>query len=704
MTRAHRPCLIGTTFFLVAYSQLSISTPPTPISVRPVSSKDVPLGEVAKFNFHEFGDLVTRDSSHLGANKVSTWIEFGNTSHRLNNDILYERSGPNSGEGSKHGTLGPIISGRVKQEEGEQLDHFKTGLPVAGDGEITPFDTNAVLVSRKRSREVRTRKIEIKPEQKSMGEDLKAEKYDKEPLSSLDQRHKLLRCAVDHKPGDFEIIILDSKWDPLLAWAKTSVGRTDESGIMKDFILNFEKKVEKIINRLPLANPHQKIEISNPPIDLFLADSNELHLSDYFEFLIQPKGLRGKLKHFKRNLKTKKDQIVEILEALGLFHGLSISYGVDKRILGNQQGNTLEDLVRWFWGILFEETEDGPPVFGWFKGRWEVAEKAGEKFGSIKKLMFIILAEWNWNCVQFQNIAEIAISLLGYWYRINPSLGIGLLTFNKPETYWNSMSKINESKRKPPNQVKSISIYENQDQKLPMSTCQKEKVRIEIFESIKSVIRKRGSGITQEIISVIKKHLQSYLSRSRFDLCHENWVILDGLPLYILPVSPIQGNSMNQDCFIGLRNVEEAQRSRKHKFRLLEHKIIQVIKSIFILHNISAKKLGNEIINQGEDFIQWFLRILFVQTDSSLPIFGWVKIQFPPLCSPENLFSTAQKYLSIKLSDLDDQSKYQGYKIAIQLFEFWFKEKVLESNPYHPNQNIDMLYECVLNEVKLFID
>jgi hypothetical protein len=56
------------------------------------------------------------------------------------------------------------------------------------------------------------------------------------------------------------------------------------------------------------------------------------------------------------------------------------------------------------------------------------------------------------------------------------------------------------------------------------------------------------------------------------------------------------------------------------------------------------------------------------------------------------------------LSDLADQSKYHGWTIAIKPFGFLFKEKVLESNPHHPNHNLDMLFEGILNEVNLFID
>ncbi|POW18590.1 hypothetical protein PSHT_05686 [Puccinia striiformis] len=61
-------------------------------------------------------------------------------------------------------------------------------------------------------------------------------------------------------------------------------------------------------------------------------------------------------------------------------------------------------------------------------------------FGSVQKVMSIILM--NWKRPKIANINEVALSLLGHWYKITAlKLGRSYLTHH-PDTYWSMMARI----------------------------------------------------------------------------------------------------------------------------------------------------------------------------------------------------------------------------------------------------------------------
>ncbi|KAA1098332.1 hypothetical protein PGT21_033630 [Puccinia graminis f. sp. tritici] len=705
MNRAYHPWLLGITFYLISCFEFSFCNPPTSDCAPLVSSAIDALGHESEFNFHD------RELGHdyfqlsRGQGRVSktdtavdlieptilnTWnIGFNPDDH----DGWWEEISNDLGDGSKPDTLRAITPDQMEQNM------------AGGDDQI---DTSQIKTSKKRLGKVPDNKFKLDQELESMGEPLQSNlRPEKRPCRSVDERRKLVRCASNHKPGDFEIIALDSKWDPLLAWAQGSLGETADSAVMHHLVLCFGKQVKKINEKLTLAKPYRKVEFRELPIDFILADSPDTNEPGCHYFLIQPKGLRGQSYHFSRKLNTIKVQFVGILEALGLYHGLSILYGVDKRILGHKMKDSLEDLVNWFWGIFFEEAEDGPAIFGWFKGTWEAAKQAGNEFGSIKKVMLLILANWNWSKISFNHKSEIALSLLGFWYKTKADMKFGLEKFGDkvPEIYWNAMAEINQIKLKSWKQIEINFLHEDNVENRSVTYKETNEVSKLIFNSMKLHLQNENSGIEQSLRTHIKNKVHDFVSRSRFDLCYERMISLNGLPICLIPVATAQRNSINQEFFIGLRGIEDLPRKRQNKSRIIENRTTQIIQSLYAIHSLATEVFSDQEKNilRLDDLIKWFLNIIFDQTDSRLPLFGWVAIQSNHLHSPNKLFSNAQKYLSVKLNESGTWSMYTGMNIAISVFGFWYEEMTLiKSNLNYQGGDQDHSFQNVLNKMDNF--
>ncbi|KAI9614908.1 hypothetical protein H4Q26_009306 [Puccinia striiformis f. sp. tritici PST-130] len=253
---------------------------------------------------------------------------------------------------------------------------------------------HTALLSTKRSRE----EFEAHNGRQCMEEQQKAKKQIQGVLDSGDERLGPMGDVPDHN--------------------RPRNGETKDSPIMRDFAARFDAEVEKLNNLRPSRLTTDLISLSDMPLDLHLIhDSDSIDSSQGSrEFIIQLKRLRGRGKNYTKSMDRSKRRILDILEAMGLFHGLAVLHGLDPQILGN-----LKDLFAWFWSIFFEATEDGPPLFGLFKGTLEAAENAGKQFGSVKSEMSLVLANpKDLNPKDFF-LSRLALSLIEYRYSMNAS-------------------------------------------------------------------------------------------------------------------------------------------------------------------------------------------------------------------------------------------------------------------------------------------
>jgi hypothetical protein len=194
----------------------------------------------------------------------------------------------------------------------------------------------------------------------------------------------------------------------------------------------------------------------------------------------------------------------------------------------------------------------------------------------------------------------------------------------------------------------------------------------------------------------VRENFKKFLSRSRFDLCHEKEIIFHNLPMYIIPVSQPKPLLDNQQLFIGFRGIEVWQRKQKRSIESLMRRVSQIMMSLDIIHIIASKHLGPIMKKTHENFIKWFIGLMFDQTEGRLPLFGWVRItSLLPNREPEKLFSDPQKYLARALMYPGNLHTNGANYISNQLFGFWYEQIALkdlyEQHCYAPNSYSDLL-------------
>ncbi|POW07289.1 hypothetical protein PSTT_08377, partial [Puccinia striiformis] len=383
------------------------------------------------------------------------------------------------------------------------------------------------------------------------------------------------------------------------------------------------------------------------------------------DLLIKPAGVSSRTGAPERRLDDTKHRIAKILVALECFHRLAREHGIDDRIFGYQTMSDHSDLSDWFIGILFEKSEDSYPLFGHFQNEWPETVQPEKMFGSVQKVMSIILM--NWKRPKIVNINEVALSLLGHWYKITAlKLGRSYLTHH-PDTYWSMMARIIKEQPlrragllRKLNEEASVFKYHNGEE--DFFTINSERLmsreismwQSSLFDLIES--RRKtdlGSGMTKYIRERIEKKIR------------------EGVPR-----GPNSRDFEQRD--------KEYQRRKSNQYTLLERRITEIFESLNILHKIASEKnLDSKILGSGtgdthEQLMTWYLDVLFSEKSDSLPIFGTVKILFPPDRPIENLFGSAQKFLSITLSRLGKFKKTHSNRIALLLLGFWYQETALK--------------------------
>ncbi|KAH9468387.1 hypothetical protein Pst134EA_012009 [Puccinia striiformis f. sp. tritici] len=334
-------------------------------------------------------------------------------------------------------------------------------------------------------------------------------------------------------------------------------------------------------------------------------------------------------------------------------------------------------------GNFIQRTEDGPPLFGLFQGTWEAAEQADEQFGSLKRVMSMVLA--NLESSEFYNVDKtaVALSLLSYWYNMNASRlgGLGSDTDHADQLFWEKM-----------------------------------------VQSINAVRRNGVCDIGSTIPGEILTRLTEYTSRSRFDLDHEKKINIKGSPLHLIPITQDRGPLIHHQVFTGILSYEEMSKCKWMKVDMLERRIIPLLKSLDVVHRIASEILGEPMKACHKNLVEWFSGILFEKSYEKLPIFGWIKVpssspdltqcvpcgvaKRPPnpslIQSLEGLFGRAHLYLSRKLFDSGRQSQHLTHSMAITLFGIWYEDIALIHTPLRLQDDLPHSYKDLIGKMTTF--
>ncbi|KAH9447862.1 hypothetical protein Pst134EB_021856 [Puccinia striiformis f. sp. tritici] len=676
--RAQHPWFLGTTFLLTYYSKYSIGFPPTVTHAEAEPWGINAFGHVPELIWDEFDDLEPILDLQPVSPPSRTAPEVSDDlsdSLKIWQDILKAKDLETamgflgySNDGTNHDPISPGIPVPSGPQGNRPLDPPHIGA--SADSEFIVGHT--ALLSTKRSRE----EFEAHNGRQCMEEQQKAKKQIQGVLDSGDERLGPMGDVPDHnRSRKFEIMRWEAKWKPLFSWANASSGETKDSPIMRDFAARFDAEVEKLNNLRPSRLTTDLISLSDMPLDLHLIhDSDSIDSSQGSrEFIIQLKRLRGRGKNYIKSMDRSKRRILDILEAMGLFHGLTVLHGLDPHILGN-----LEDLFAWFWSIFFEATEDGPPLFGLFKGTLEAAENAGKRFGSVKSEMSLVLANpKDLNPKDFF-LYRLALSLIEYRYSMNASR-LGECDRNTDHTgkFWIKMEDIRKSRQ--PGLEKSDKLSDELQKQILLYTGWNKSKLASFLQSLNDIAIKGVYDVYPDISQEIRDRLLTFTSRSKFDLNYGKKMNVKGSPIYVIPIYQREGTSTYQELFIGLLQFEEMSKPKYTKSNLTYARITKIHKSLIVILGIASKILGEQLKSDYTSLTDWFIGILFKGVHGQLPIFGWVTIPSTPDQSQlEQLFSRAHICLSKNLVDSRKQAGHQTHSISMSLFGIWYEDVALK--------------------------
>ncbi|EFP81741.1 uncharacterized protein PGTG_07990 [Puccinia graminis f. sp. tritici CRL 75-36-700-3] len=504
------------------------------------------------------------------------------------------------------------------------------------------------------------------------------------PHSSIDKsEHNTVSQVVRSSagtPGDFEIRILNAQWAHILALTRKTIRKQDNPPDMTKIMQRLDKEIRLVQSALRHGIVEEKFELKGLPITVMIVRHRSTHRNPR-RLLIKLDGLRPDAGSSHRRLEDTKNRMANILEALEYFHRLAREQGVDEKIFGPQIKNIDTDLNQWFSDILFEKTEDSYPLFGRFSDEFISKTSPEASFGSVQKAISKVLMYWKRPKVE--KIYEVALSLLGYWYEINASkLGRDYLK-NNPENYWSLMAQLVVEKA-----PRDGRISREYDQGEDFFTTNLKRYMIgkqtrqkwdwdALFELVDS--RQVGSSMTKDIRDRIEAKTKSS-GISRKPKVKEFETPIAGLPIYLIrALQPKHGPRM-QKVRIILSQSKQWRRRRANQLSLLQRRIFLIYDSLDILHKIASeqeidtKLLGSSVTDTQEKLMNWFLEVLFIHTEDSLPIFGTVRIPFPTAQPPAELFGAAQKYLSIMLTSPGKITRTHTNDIAFLLLGFWYEE------------------------------
>jgi hypothetical protein len=413
--------------------------------------------------------------------------------------------------------------------------------------------------------------------------------------------------------------------------------------------------------------------------------------------LAHPKG-DHQVEPYSKIAQPVKARICKVLEFLGIFHGLAVSHGVNK-MLGTTAN--LQGLVKWYLEIFFKETKDGPPIFGLFKGTPEAAKEAQRRYGNLKKTLSKLIVAKKKEGMDRRvssrgqdDISEVALSILEYWYQ-----EAALKCDDKFESqnhhfnYWTEMEKISESKKNFPNKNRCDfgKYYFNLDQIQQLSRLPEDKKKeINFFQLVKPT----SVGIRVKI----QNQVQKFMYRSRFDLCYEQEIIFQNLPVHLIPVSQpqVELNPSYTEVFIGFTGIEVGKKRKNRSLTFLLKRIKLIMDSLEAIHSIASKHLGPALSSTKEDLLDWFQMLLLGSPDDQLPLFGWVTISFPLEQAHEDLFSAPQKYLARSLMYAGRISGKIPKSISSQLFGFWYEHIAFQGQIYKKSDSTPKSYSDLL--------
>ncbi|KAA1090697.1 hypothetical protein PGT21_010996 [Puccinia graminis f. sp. tritici] len=487
-------------------------------------------------------------------------------------------------------------------------------------------------------------------------------------------------AGFKNKPGDFEIRILNAQWAHILALTRKTIRKQDNPPDMTKIMQRLDKEIRLVQSALRHGIVEEKFELEGLPITVMIVRHRSTHRNPR-RLLIKLDGLRPDAGSSHRRLEDTKNRMANILEALEYFHRLAREQGVDEKIFGPQIKNIDTDLNQWFSDILFEKTEDSYPLFGRFSDEFISKTSPEDSFGSVQKAISKVLMYWKRPKVE--KIYEVALSLLGYWYEINASkLGRDYLK-NNPENYWNLMAQLVVEKA-----PRDGRVSREYDQGEDFFTTNLKRYMIgkqtrqkwdwdALFELVDS--RQVGSSMTKDIRDRIEAKIKSS-GISRKPKVKEFETPIAGLPIYLIrALQPKHGPRM-QKVRIILSQSKQWRRRRANQLSLLQRRIFLIYDSLDTLHKIASEReidtklLGSSVTETHEKLMNWFLEVLFIHTEDSLPIFGTVRIPFPTAQPPAELFGAAQKYLSIMLTSPGKITRTHTNDIAFLLLGFWYEE------------------------------
>ncbi|POW09922.1 hypothetical protein PSHT_08927, partial [Puccinia striiformis] len=664
-----------------SYSEYSISIP-HPLTEPPTIDA---LGHVPESSFNEFDglepiiDLQTLSPRCRKAPEISGNLldNLGICSDRAVDTAI--ASIGDSSEQSNHATISPTSPGRVGPEGGGPLNHPQIGSPASSESIVGP----TALVSRKRSREELEARNETQLNQQKQAaliQDLLG--GGAEPLGSME-------CIVGHThQSDFRIMNGD-----------TLTGKTEDSSMMKDFETRFNDLVQKLNTLSPSKTVRENIRLSNMAVELYPIDRGLYPGQGRHIFMIQPAGLRGYSRQNRSG--ALKGRIYKILEALGIFHGLAVSIGLDTKILGS-----LEDLLNGIGQFYSKELK---------MGTWEAAEQADEQFGSLKRVMSMVLA--NLESSEFYNVDKtaVALSLLSYWYNMNASRlgGLGSDTDHADQLFWEKMVQVSQSR--PINLVERDVLRNEGPEEVLLFTGLDQKALNLFLKSINAVRRNGVCDIGSTIPGEILTRLTEYTSRSRFDLDHEKKINIKGSPLHLIPITQDRGPLIHHQVFTGILSYEEMSKCKWMKVDMLERRIIPLLKSLDVVHRIASEILGEPMKACHKNLVEWFSGILFEKVMKNCRFLVGSKF---PLCVPcgvakrppnpsliqslEGLFGRAHLYLSRKLFDSGRQSQHLTHSMAITLFGIWYEDIALIHTPLRLQDDLPHSYKDIIGKMTTF--
>jgi hypothetical protein len=509
-----------------------------------------------------------------------------------------------------------------------------------------------------------------------------------EPQDTYSHRNEIQesdRAAFNKKPEEFEIRSLDENWVHLLAMAKISITNQNKRPDMKKIIQQLDATVGLVQYMLRHESVDKIIELDGLPITVITAhhhsEDKTLRL-----LLIKLEGIHPVPGARRKRLEDVKNRMAKILEALEYFHQLAREQGVDEKIFGPQIKHIDTELHQWFYDILFEKTEDSYPLFGQFEIKLTRVFSPENLFGSLQKAISKVIM--GWKRPKVQNIYEVALSLLGYWYQTT-ALKLGRADLKKnPETYWNLMAQltVDQSLR---GGLFSVEYNEGEDF---FSTNSKRYILEDKichqWEPLFAFLNSRreinfGSSVIQGIKNRIEEKLKSSGLSRRLDVIDSKEKIAD-VPIYLIPSLQVKDTPRMQKVRIVLSSAKQWKRRKWDQFGLFQRRIFLIFDSLDILHKIvdkgqvDIKILGTGVKDTHMNLMNWFFEILFGHDTKSLPIFGTVQIPFPPTQPTSILFGSAQKYLSRMLTNPGNLSKTQANKIALLLLAFWYEETALK--------------------------